>query len=72
MQLRIKSYSKRKVDGVNTDVWIGERMYDGRNVSFEWCFLADGWTRSDQIGDNAAITPILLTIYFTSNDPEVI
>ncbi len=39
-------------------------MFKGEEVSFEWCFLADGWNRPDELYDNVAATPILLTIYF--------
>jgi hypothetical protein len=57
------------VDGVNTDVWIGPKTINGENVYFEWHFLADGWIRTDQAGDNDQVTPILLVVHFIPSTP---
>ena len=57
----ILKYFKRRIRGINTDVWIAPRGGKNWNGTFEWHFMADGWI----IQESTAIQrnePILLLL----------
>ena len=52
---------KRRVRGINTDVWIAVRDWNGMKANWEWHFSTDEWSfqESTALGQNE---PVLLTI----------
>ena len=38
---------RRRVNGVDNDVWIGQKVISGLNFTLEWYFLSYNWTRTD-------------------------
>lgn len=56
---------KRKINGVNTDVWIASRKFKGVDSIFEWAFLDHSFDRLDFL-NKPAPTPVHLTINLIS------
>ncbi len=57
----ISSYIKRRVNGLNTDSFIAQKVFKGVDSTFEWYFLTDGWNRPD-VKDKTIPTPVRLII----------
>lgn len=57
---------KRKINGVNTDVWIAYRKFKGIDSVFEWAFLDHSFDRLDFL-NKPAPTPVKLTMDFLEN-----
>jgi len=52
---------KKRVDGVNCDVWIGKKLFEGVDTIFEWYFMSNFWNRTDIIDPTLKI-PVQITI----------
>lgn len=55
---------KRRIDGINADVWIGPRKlgHESTLYYYEWYFMADNWQTSTPQGFSSQ-DPLLLIIY---------
>ncbi len=60
---------KRKVNGVNADVWVASRKFKGTDSIFEWAFLDPSFDRIDDLNKYAP-TPIQLSIILLAKDEE--
>jgi hypothetical protein len=62
---------KKRVAGVNTDVWTGPKLVGGYNAIYEWHFLASSWNKTDILPSSLAQIPILLRIYLRIPIPGI-
>jgi len=53
--------------GINTDVWIAPRQYQGQDTIWEWHFMTDQWV-SQEINGVRDNEPVLLNIFFPVNN----
>ncbi|CAF0782441.1 unnamed protein product [Brachionus calyciflorus] len=53
----------KRLDGINCDVWIGQRDYNGINSTIEWYFLSDFWNASSNLASKREPVPLQIRMY---------
>ena len=53
------------MNGINCNIWIGQKDFNGINSSIEWYFLSDYWNLTDYgITKKRYPVPIQIIMYF--------
>lgn len=59
---------QRRVRGINTDVWISQREFNGQKATYEWYFTTDLW-QDQEAQSTAKNVPVLLIISAGADGP---